>query len=99
MPLSWHETEENLIIADQSKYVSPDGQPNDMTDFCTALHWLQHDALGEGRPEYNEAIRRCLFCAFGSRCTDLEDYELHAAVGSEIVKPLKRALRQVDLKT
>ena len=58
MPLSWHGTEEKLIIADRSKYVSLDGQSNDMTDFCTALHWLQHNALGEGGPEYSEAIRR-----------------------------------------
>ena len=50
LPLSWHETEEKLIIADRSKYVSPDGQPNDMTDFCTAVHWLQHDALERVAP-------------------------------------------------
>lgn len=80
------------------KYLGPDGQPNDMTDFCTAQHWLQHDALGEAGPEYAEAIRRCLFCAFGPKSTDLEDDELRAAIYSEVVEPLEAAVRQFDLR-
>ena len=83
----------------RSKYMSPDGQPNDMTDFCTAQHWLENDALGEGGPEYSEAIRRCLFCAFGPRSTDLENDELRAAIYSEVVEPLEQALRQFNPKT
>lgn len=80
----------------RSKYLGPDGQPNDMTDFCTAQHWLQHDALGEGGPEYAEAIRRCLFCAFGPKSTDLEDDELRAAIYTEVVEPLEGAVRQFN---
>ena len=83
----------------RSNYLGPDGQPNDMTDFCTAQHWLQHDALGEGGPDYAEAIRRCLFCAFGPRSTDLEDDELRAAIYSEVVEPLEGAVRQFNSKT
>lgn len=83
----------------RSKYLGPDGQPNDMTDFCTAQHWLQHDALGEGGPEYFEAIRRCLFCAFGPKSTNLEDDELRAAIYSEVVEPLEGAVRQFNSKT
>lgn len=82
----------------RSKYLGPDGRPNDMTDFCTAQHWLQHDALGEGGPEYSEAIRRCLFCAFGPKSTDLEDDELRSAIYSEVVEPLEVAVRQFNSK-
>lgn len=83
----------------RSTYLGPDGQPNDMTDFCTAQHWLQHDALGEGGPEYAEAIRRCLFCAFGPKSTDLEDDELRAAVYTEVVERLEGAVRQFNSST
>lgn len=82
----------------RSKYLGPDGQPNDMTDFCTAQHWLQHDALGEGGPDFYEAIRRCLFCAFGPKSTDLEDDELRSAIYSEVVEPLEGAVRQFNSK-
>ncbi|CAD6579310.1 MAG: hypothetical protein ASARMPREDX12_009125 [Alectoria sarmentosa] len=75
----------------RSRYLGPDGRPNDMTDFCAAQHWLQHDALGEGGPEYSEAVRRCLFCAFGPKSTDLEDDELRSAIYSEVVEPLEVA--------
>ena len=97
LELCFGETIEDQPI--RSKYMSPDGQPNDMTDFCTAQHWLQHDALGEGGPEFSEAIRRCLFCAFGPRSTDLEDDQLRAAIYSEVVEPLEGALRQFNSKT
>lgn len=82
----------------RSEYLT-NGQPNDMTDFCTAHHWWQHDALGEGGLEYCEAIRRCLFCAFGPRSTDLDDDELRAAIYNEVVEPLgalENALRRSD---
>ena len=82
----------------RSKYLGPDGQPNDMTDFCTAQHWLQRDALGEAGPEYAEAIRRCLFCAFGPKSTDLADDELRAAIYSEVVEPLEAAVKQFNSK-
>lgn len=83
----------------RSKYLGPDGQPNDMTDFCTAQHWLQHDALGEGGPDFFEAIRRCLFCAFGPKSTDLEDDELRSAIHSEVVDGnSRRCCETVQLK-
>ena len=34
----------------RKKYLGADGQPNDMTDFCTAKQWWEDYALGEGRP-------------------------------------------------
>lgn len=78
----------------RAKYLGPDGEPNDMTDFCTAQNWWLNDALGEGGPELYEAIRRCLFCAFGPRSTDLEDDDLRAAIYSEVVEPLESAVQQ-----
>lgn len=97
LELCFGETIEDQPI--RSKYLGPDGQPNDMTDFCTAQHWLQHDALGEAGPDYFEAIRRCLFCAFGPRSTDLADDELRAAIYCEVVEPLEGAVRQFNSKT
>ena len=97
LELCFGETIEDQPI--RSKYLGPDGQPNDMTDFCTAQHWWQHDALGEGGPEYAEVIRRCLFCAFGPKSTNLEDDELRAAIYSEVVEPLEGAVRQFNRKT
>lgn len=79
----------------RSKYLC-DGRPNDMTDFCTAKYWLESDALGEGGPDYAEAIRRCLFCAFGRKSTDLEDDELRAAIYTEVVEPLEDAVRKFN---
>ena len=81
----------------RSKYLC-DGQPNDMTDFCTAKYWLESDTLGEGGPDYAEAIRRCLFCAFGPKSTDLEDDELRAAIYAEVVQPLGDVVRQFNSK-
>ncbi|KAG8528974.1 uncharacterized protein KY384_006663 [Bacidia gigantensis] len=78
----------------REKYLGRDGQPNDMTDFSTAQHWWQNYALGEGGPEFYEAIRRCLFCAFGPKSTDLEDDELRSAVYNEVVEPLDGTVRQ-----
>ena len=78
----------------RKKYLGADGQPNDMTDFCTAKQWWQDHALGEGGPEFHTAIRRCLFCAFAPKSTSLEDDELCAALYSEVVEPLETTLRQ-----
>lgn len=78
----------------RKKYLGADGQPNDMTDFCTAKQWWQDHALGEGGPEFHTAIRRCLFCAFAPKSTSLEDDELCAALYSEVIEPLETTLRQ-----
>ena len=78
----------------RKKYLGADGQPNDMTDFCTAKQWWQDHALGEGGPEFHTAIRRCLFCAFAPKSTSLEDDELCAALYSEVVEPLEITLRR-----
>ena len=78
----------------RKKYLGADGQPNDMTDFCTAKQWWQDHALGEGGPEFHTTIRRCLFCAFAPKSTNLEDDELCAALYSDVVEPLETTLRQ-----
>ena len=71
----------------RSKYLC-DGQPNERTDFCTAKYWRKRDTLGEGGPDYAEATRRRLFCAFGPKSTDLEDEKLRAAMYPEVVEDL-----------
>ncbi|KAH0545416.1 hypothetical protein FGG08_000557 [Glutinoglossum americanum] len=79
----------------RKNYLGPDGKPNDNTDFATASKWYEQ-ALGEGGPEYDNAIRRCIFCAFGPRSTNLEDHEFRDAVYSEVVRPLEKALRNFE---
>ena len=71
----------------RSKYLC-DGQPNDRTVFCITKYWLKRDTLGEGGPNYADATRRCLFCAFGPKSTDLEDEKLRAALYPKVVEPL-----------
>lgn len=47
-------------------------------------------------PEFQAAIRRCLYCAFDPKSTDLEDGELRAAIYSDVVEPLEAAVRQLS---
>jgi hypothetical protein len=85
-------------LEDQSfrkKYMGQDGQPNDFTDVATAMQW-ENDALGEGGPGFQNAIRRCVHCAFGPKSTDLADYEFKEAVYSEVVQPLEETLQRFD---
>ena len=64
-----------------------DGQPNDRTDFSNAKYGLKLDTLEEGGPDYAEATRRYLFCAFGPKHTDLEDQKCYLLY-PEVVEPL-----------
>ncbi|KAI9853577.1 MAG: hypothetical protein M1813_002057 [Trichoglossum hirsutum] len=79
----------------REKYLGEDGLPNDNTDFATARYW-QNKALEEGGPEFANAIRRCVFCAFGPRSTSLANVEFRDAVYAEVVQPLQTALRHFD---
>ena len=93
LELCFGETLEDQTIRRQ--YLGPDGEPNDFTDFATARHW-QKEALGEGGPEFANAIRRCVLCAFGPKSTDLADDEFREAVYTEVVQPLDEMLRHID---
>lgn len=79
----------------RQKYLGPDGEPNDFTDFATAREWLEY-VQEEGGPDFWNAIRRCIFCAFGPRSTSLADEELRQAVHDEVVKPLEEMLKRFD---
>jgi len=76
-------------------YFGPNGKPNDLTDFATARRG-QQDVLGEGGPEFANAIRRCIFCAFGPKSTNLADDDFREAVFTEVVQPLEDILRRFD---
>ena len=76
-------------------YLGHDGKPNDWTDFATARHW-QKSALGEVGPDYAEAIRKCIFCAFPNPYNDLSDDQFSEAVHSEVVAPVKATLQHFD---
>lgn len=69
-------------------YLAPSGECTDMTDRITAWYW-RRDVLGEAGPEFDDAIRRCLDCAFGPKSTNLADDEFKEAVYNEVVQPLE----------
>ena len=76
-------------------YLGKDGKPNDWTDLATASHW-QKSALGEIGPDYAEAIRKCIFCAFPHPYDDLSDHRFSEAIHSEVVEPIKATLQHFD---
>ena len=83
----------NAALEDEplrANYLGPDGKPNDMTDFATAMRWWKEDALGEAGPEFYQAVRRCLLCAFGPPTTDLANDELRAAFYEGVVLPIEK---------
>ena len=79
----------------RESYMGNDGKPNDWTDFATARHW-QKSALGEIGPDYAEAVRKCIFCAFPLPYNDLSDDRFSETVYSEVVEPVKATLQYID---
>ena len=76
-------------------YLGKDGKPNDWTDFATARHW-QKSASGEIGPDYAEAIRKCILCAFPQPYNDMSDDRFSETVHSEVVEPVKATLQHFD---
>ena len=79
----------------RESYLGSDGKPNDWTDFATARNW-QKSATGEIGPDYAEAIRKCIFCAFPLPYNNLSDDRFSEAVHSEVVEPVKATLQFLD---
>ena len=73
-------------------YCGPDGRPNSITDFAAADHRLK-EVLAESGPDVENAIRRCLYCAFAPRSTNFKDKELQTALYSEVIEPLEDTAR------
>ena len=76
-------------------YLGNDGKPNDYTDFATANHW-QESVLGEIGPDYAEAVRKCILCAFPHPYKDLSDDHFSEAIHAEVVVPVKATLQYMD---
>ena len=76
-------------------YMGNDGKPNDFTDFATANHW-QESVLGEIGPDYAEAVRKCILCAFPHPYKDLSDDHFSEAIHAEVVIPVKATLQFMD---
>lgn len=65
------------------------GEPNDVTDLCTALRW-QKQVETEFGDKLAEAIRRCIVCSFDS--TDLGSMAFMQAVWRGVVEPVEAFL-------
>jgi hypothetical protein len=57
------------------KHLGPDGKPNEFTALATAMEW-QDQVLPEAGPEFAEAVRKCLLCAFATQSRNLDDLSL-----------------------
>ncbi|KAI9756017.1 MAG: hypothetical protein M4579_004062 [Chaenotheca gracillima] len=75
--------------------LGPDGQPNAFTDLSTARR-LCTEALQERGPRFGDAVRRCIFCSFEPRSTDLQDDAFREAVYNNVVIPLEEDLQYFE---
>lgn len=69
-------------------YLGADGKPNEHTGLATARDW-QSKVLPEAGPEYAEAIRKCLLCAFATQSTNLGDTDMMNAFYNGVVKTVQ----------
>lgn len=85
LELSFGETLESRPF--RSRYLSPDGSPNEYTDFCTAKEWQTkvQEIFGD---ELSLVIDRCLDCSFGL-VPDWNNLEFVEAVVADVVQPLQ----------
>ncbi|KAI9887959.1 MAG: hypothetical protein M1823_000216 [Watsoniomyces obsoletus] len=75
--------------------LGPNGECHEFTDRMTAFLW-RRGVLGESGPEFDNAIRRCLDCAFGPKSTNLADDDFKEAVYNEVVEPLMKITKCWD---
>lgn len=75
----------------RADYLGNGGQPNDMTDFCTAMKW-QKMVEQEFGDKLAHAIESCLKCAF-EPVADLSSLAFVQAVWTTVVKPLEEFLQ------
>ncbi|KPM41489.1 hypothetical protein AK830_g5088 [Neonectria ditissima] len=74
----------------RDEFMGATGQPNEMTNLCTAVRWHQRveEDFGDG---LSEAIRRCLMCAFDP-IPDLSSVQFVQAVFQNVVWPVEQFL-------
>jgi hypothetical protein len=70
------------------KYLGADGKANEHTEFATAREW-QAKVTPEAGPEFAEAVRKCLLCAFATKGTSLEDDDFRNAFYTGVVRPVQ----------
>lgn len=75
----------------RADYMGHGGQPNNMTDFCTAMIW-QEKVEEEFGDRLAHAIKSCVTCAF-EPVADLSSLAFVQAVWTTVVKPLEEFLR------
>jgi hypothetical protein len=75
----------------RADYLGSGGQPNDMTDFCTAMKWQKRVEQDFG-DKLAHAIDNCIKCAF-EPVADLSSLAFVQAVWTTVVKPLEEFLQ------
>ncbi|KAM0429635.1 hypothetical protein ACHAPT_006240 [Fusarium lateritium] len=77
-------------------YLGSGGQPNDMTDYCTAVLW-QKQVEEEFGDKLADAISRCLKCNFDP-AADLSSSAFVQAVWTRVVQPLEEFLKVYSIR-
>ncbi|GIZ38795.1 hypothetical protein CKM354_000219600 [Cercospora kikuchii] len=70
----------------------PDGTPMSVADIIAAARSLSEQIYLEAGEEYGDAVRRCIYCEFDQRYTDLDRPEMIDAVHREVCEPLEATL-------
>ena len=70
-----------------------EGNANSVTDFCTAKRLMEGAVYREGGTRYGDVVRRCIFCDFDQRQTDMDNETFRQAVYDGVIAPLEDDLR------
>ena len=68
------------------------GKANVVTNFCTAKR-MEAAVYREGGIRYGDVVRRCIYCDFDQRQTDMDNEGFRQAVYDGVVAPLEDDLR------
>ncbi|CZR68674.1 uncharacterized protein PAC_18573 [Phialocephala subalpina] len=71
----------------RKRYLGPDGQPHEFTNFMTARDWAE--SVAEQEPEWEHIIRCCISCMFEEKA-DWENKKFTSAVYESVVEPLEK---------
>jgi hypothetical protein len=71
----------------RKRYLGPDGQPHEFTNFMTARDWAE--SVAEQESEWEHIIRSCISCMFEEKA-DWENKKFTSAVYESVVEPLEK---------
>ncbi|CAH0044980.1 unnamed protein product [Clonostachys solani] len=78
----------------RTQFLGPTGEPNEYTDFCTAMQW-QKKVMEECGTGLADAIHRCIVCSFDSPL-DLSSPSFVNSVWQGVGRPVEEFLKAWD---